>query len=128
MTKHIPKTELLYKKSKPIDHLSVGKGITLMVNEQSDAAMAVKNVSNSIKLAINQIYERLVNNNKGRLIYTGAGTSGRIGVQDGVELSPTFNWPDSRLDYIIAGGHKAILKAVENAEDDILQQKMVLKK
>ena len=128
MTKHIPKTELLYKKSKPIDHLSVGKGITLMVNEQSDAAMAVKNVSNSIKLAINQIYERLVNNNKGRLIYTGAGTSGRIGVQDGVELSPTFNWPDSRLDYIIAGGHKAILKAVENAEDDILAAKNGIKK
>ena len=123
MVRHISKTELLYKKSKPIDHLSVGKGITLMLNEQKDAAMAVKNVSNSIELAINEIYERLMLNNKGRLIYTGAGTSGRIGVQDGVELFPTFNWPKSRLDYIIAGGNKAILKAIENAEDDVLAAK-----
>ena len=64
-----------------------------MVNEQKDAAMAVKNVTDSIELAINQIYEHLMLHNEGRLIYAGAGTSGRIGVQDGVELLPTFNWP-----------------------------------
>ena len=123
MTRHISKTELLYKKSKPIDHLSLGKGIALMVKEQKDAAMAVKNVTHSIELAINQIYERLKCYNDGRLIYAGAGTSGRIGVQDGVELLPTFNWPNSRLDYIIAGGNEAILKAVENAEDNALAAK-----
>ena len=123
MTRHISKTELLYKKSKPIDHLSLAKGIALMVKEQKDAAMAVKNVTDSLELTINQIYERLMLHNKGRLIYAGAGTSGRIGVQDGVELLPTFNWPNSRLDYIIAGGNKAILKAVENAEDDVLAAK-----
>ena len=128
MTKHISKTELLYKKSKPIDHLSVGKGIALMVKEQKDAAMAVKNVTDSLELAINQIYERLMLHSKGRLIYAGAGTSGRIGVQDGVELLPTFNWPDSRLDYIIAAGNKAILKAVENAEDDVLAAKEAISK
>ena len=123
MTGHISKTELLYKKSKPIDHLSLGKGITLMVNEQKDAAMAVKNVTDSIELAISQIYERLILHDEGRLIYAGAGTSGRIGVQDGVELFPTFNWPNNMLDYIIAGGNKAILKAVENAEDNIIAAK-----
>ena len=128
MTKHISKTELLFKKSKPIDHLSISKGITLMVNEQKDAAMAVKNVTDSIELAINQIYERLMLHNEGRLIYAGAGTSGRIGVQDGVELFPTFNWPNNRLDYIIAGGNKAILRAVENAEDDILTAKEIVSK
>ena len=128
MTRHISKTELLYKKSKPIDHLSVGKGITLMVNEQKNAAMAVKNVTDSIELAINQIYERLMLHNEGRLIYAGAGTSGRIGVQDGVELLPTFNWPNSRLDYIIAGGNEAILKAVENAEDNIWAAKEAISK
>ena len=63
------------------------------------------------------------------MIYVGAGTSARIGVQDGVELFPTFNWPKSRLDFIIAGGNKAILNAVENAEDDIIQaKKAVLEK
>ena len=128
MIRHIPKTELLYKKSKPIDHLNVGNGITLMVNEQKDAAMAVKNVVDSIELSINQIYDHLMLNNEARLIYAGAGTSGRIGVQDGVELFPTFNWPKSRLDYIIAGGNKAILKAVENAEDDVLAAKDAISK
>ena len=128
MTRHISKTELLYKKSKPIDHLSVGKGIALMVKEQKDAAMAVKNVTKSLELAINQIYERLMLHNEGRLIYAGAGTSGRIGVQDGVELFPTFNWPNSRLDYIIAGGNDAILKAVENAEDNVLAAKEAISK
>jgi N-acetylmuramic acid 6-phosphate etherase len=128
MTKYISKTELLYKKSKPVDHLSLGEGIALMINEQKDAAMAVKNVSNSIELAINQIYERLMLHNEGRLIYAGAGTSGRIGIQDGVELMPTFNWPNSRLDYIIAGGNKAVLKAVENAEDNIIAAKEAISK
>jgi N-acetylmuramic acid 6-phosphate etherase len=128
MASHISKTELLFKKSKPIDHLSVGEGITLMVNEQKDAAMAVKNVTDSIEVAINQIYERLMLHNEGRLIYAGAGTSGRIGVQDGVELFPTFNWPNSRLDYIIAGGNKAILNAVENAEDDVFAAKEAISK
>ena len=68
-------------------------------------------------------------NPNSRLIYVGAGTSARIGVQDGVELFPTFNWPKSRLDFIIAGGNKAILGAIENAEDDIIQaKKAVLQK
>lgn len=53
----------------------------------------------------------------GRLFYVGAGTSARIGVQDGVELPPTFNWPEERLGFAVAGGDTAILRAVENAED-----------
>ena len=50
-------------------------------------------------------------------IYVGAGTSGRIGVQDGAELPPTFNWPDDKVVFLMAGGEGALLKAVENAED-----------
>ena len=123
MSKNIPKTELLYKKSKPIDHLSISDGILLMVDEQKKAAIEVRKANKSIEFAINQIYEHLTLNTKGRLIYVGAGTSGRIGVQDGVELYPTFNWPKDRLDYIIAGGNIAILNAVENAEDNILKAK-----
>ena len=53
----------------------------------------------------------------GRLVYVGAGTSARIGVQDGAELPPTFNWPQDRLVFAIAGGEEALLRAVENAED-----------
>ena len=126
MSKDIPKTELLYQKSKPIDLLSISDGILLMTNEQKKAAVEVRKANKSIEFAINQIYEHLTLNTKGRLIYVGAGTSGRIGVQDGVELFPTFNWPKDRLDYIIAGGNIAILKAVENAEDDILEAKKII--
>ena len=128
MTSHISITELLYKKSKPIDHLSLDNGIKLMVNEQIDAAVAVKNVIQKLEYVINKIYDRLILNDEARLIYVGAGTSGRIGVQDGIELFPTFNWPTNRLDYIIAGGNDAILKAVENAEDDVEAAKEAVSK
>lgn len=53
----------------------------------------------------------------GRLAYAGAGTSGRIGMQDGAELSPTFDWPRNRLVLLMAGGEAALMHAVENAED-----------
>ena len=105
MDKNIPQTEQLYQKSKPIDHLSISDGIMLMVNEQKRAVLQVRKSINSIEVAINKIFDHLVRNTKGRLIYVGAGTSGRIGVQDGVDF-PTFNWPKHRLDYIIAGGMK----------------------
>ena len=119
MSQNTPKTELLYKKSKPVDHLSLSDGISLMVQEQKNAASEVKKSSKSIEAAIDAIYKYLLLNPKGRLIYVGAGTSARIGIQDGVELFPTFNWPKNRLEFIIAGGIQALLKAVENAEDNI---------
>ena len=119
MSKNIPKTELLYLKSKPIDHLCILDGLSLMIKEQKNAAFEVKRSIKSIEHAIEAIYEHLTLNSKGRLIYVGAGTSARIGVQDGVELFPTFNWPKERMDFIIAGGINALLNAIENAEDDI---------
>jgi len=119
MSKNIPQTEKLYQKSKPIDKLCFSDAISLMIKEQKNASSNVKKASKSIEFSTNMIYEHLKLNSKGRLIYVGAGTSGRIGVQDGVELLPTFNWPKKRLDYIIAGGNRAVLNSVENAEDDI---------
>ena len=129
MIKNIPKTERTYKKSKPIDHLSSTEAIALMIKEQKDASIGVYKAMKSIEIATDKIYEHLKSNSKGRLIYAGAGTSGRIGVQDGVELLPTFSWPQNRLDYIIAGGKKAILQSIENAEDDTHQAiEAILKK
>tara|TARA_B100000242_G_C43053446_1_gene492396 strand:+ start:1803 stop:2561 length:759 start_codon:yes stop_codon:yes gene_type:complete len=127
MSKNIPKTELLYQKSKPIDHLSLFDGLSLMIKEHKDAALEVKRSTYSIEHAIEAIYKHLTLNSKGRLIYVGAGTSARIGVQDGVELFPTFNWPNERLEFIIAGGIQALLKAVENAEDDIKMAEKIVK-
>lgn len=54
----------------------------------------------------------------GRLVYAGAGTSIRIAVQDGTELGPTFDWPDARTLYLIAGGKGALMLGIEGAEDD----------
>lgn len=129
MKKNQPKTELLYKKSIPIDKLKMSEGIKLIAKEQKDAASEVQKSITSIGLAINKIFNHLHLHKNGRLIYVGAGTSGRIGIQDGVELYPTFNWPKDRLDFIIAGGHSAILNSIEDAEDDIIAaRKQVLEK
>ena len=126
MSKNIPKTELLYNKSTPIDQLSTEDAINLMIYEQKNASLTVKQASNSIKDAINVIYKHLQLYQNSRLIYVGAGTSGRIGMQDGVELHPTFDWPKERLDYLIAGGNQAIFGSIENAEDDIISAKKIV--
>ena len=126
MSKYTPKTELLYQKSKPIDNLSLFDGLSLMIKEQKNATLEVKRSIKSIEYAIEAIFKHLTSNSKGRLIYVGAGTSARIGVQDGVELYPTFNWPKERLDFIIAGGINALFNAIENAEDDVLSAENVV--
>ena len=56
---------------------------------------------------------------RGRLVYAGAGTSGRLAVQDGAELMPTFSWPEERLVLLMAGGKDALVRTVEGAEDEI---------
>jgi N-acetylmuramic acid 6-phosphate etherase len=84
---------------------------------QLSAVAAVRPALPAIAAAAEEAAARL--RQGGRLVYVGAGTSGRIGVQDGTELPPTFNWPDDKLIYLIAGGEGAIMRAVENAEDSI---------
>ena len=54
----------------------------------------------------------------GRIVYVGAGTSGRIGVQDGTELPPTYDWPADRVVFVMAGGLGALVQSAEGAEDD----------
>ncbi|WP_046865667.1 N-acetylmuramic acid 6-phosphate etherase [Microvirga massiliensis] len=84
---------------------------------QLAAAAAVGPALPEIAAAADAAADRL--RKGGRLVYVGAGTSGRIGVQDGAELMPTFNWPNDRVVFIIAGGEGALLRAVENAEDSV---------
>ena len=55
---------------------------------------------------------------RGRIVYVGAGTSGRVAVQDGAELMPTFAWPHERVRFIVAGGDSAFVTSIEGAEDD----------
>jgi len=70
----------------------------------------------AIAAAVEQAVPRL--RASGRLVYAGAGTSGRIAVQDGAELAPTFNWPRERVAFAMAGGEAALLRAIEGAEDE----------
>jgi N-acetylmuramic acid 6-phosphate etherase len=85
-----------------------------------------KTVPNAVEKALPQIeklVEQIVLKMKlgGRLFYIGAGTSGRIGILDATECPPTFGVPFDLVNGIIAGGDKAIRKAVENAEDNTTQ-------
>jgi N-acetylmuramic acid 6-phosphate etherase len=87
-----------------------------MIEGQFAAVAAVRAVRAAIERAVLAAEGRL--RMRGRLIYVGAGTSGRLAVQDGAELMPTFSWPRERLLLLIAGGHEAMMRAVEGAEDE----------
>ncbi len=84
-------------------------------DDQISAVTAVRPALPSIADAAAQAAIRLMHH--GRLVYAGAGTSARIGVQDGVELTPTFSWPEERTIYLVAGGEDALMRSVEGAED-----------
>ena len=86
-----------------------------IVSDQQDALNAVILASDRIAWTVDTIVRRLEAG--GRLIYLGAGTSGRIGAQDAAELPPTFSWPYERAITLMAGGPGALQRAVENAED-----------
>jgi N-acetylmuramic acid 6-phosphate etherase len=83
---------------------------------QLAAVASVGRALPAITAATNAAKEAL--GDRGRMIYVGAGTSGRVAIQDGAELKPTFGWPERRLHFIIAGGETAFVASVEGAEDD----------
>ena len=124
----ISPTEELKKTYKTIDKLNTYDGIRLLLEDQKNSISAIKKVMNDISNCIDQMFLRLKMSDTGRLIYAGAGTSGRIAIQDGVELLPTFGWPENRLEYIMAGGEKAVFKSVEFAEDDVKNSIKIVEK
>lgn len=91
--------------------------VAAMWEGQRHAVAALENQFGAITAAAAAMAERL-RDGAGRIAYAGAGTSGRIAVQDGVELVPTFGWEPARLAYLMAGGAAALIGAVEGAEDD----------
>lgn len=99
-----------------IDTWPTLKAVEAMLDGQLSAIAAIKDQIPQIARASEAAAERLMKG--GRLIYIGAGTSGRIAVQDGVELKPTYGWPSDRLGFVIAGGMAALSESAEGAEDD----------
>lgn len=100
-----------------LDLLSTDKLLACLLESQQSAVAAVINASQQIEIAVSMSASRL-SYGEGRLILAGAGASGRLAIQDGAELWPTFGWPHERLKLCMAGGFDALLTSLEGAEDD----------
>src|SRR5437868_2194333 len=108
-------TEARNPDSMHLDELSALEIVRLMNREDGRAVEAVATEAQVIARAIDLIAQKLAAG--GRLVYGGAGTSGRLGVLDATECPPTFNSPPGQVVGVIAGGPKALTQAVEGAED-----------
>jgi len=97
-----------------------------LIESQMTAVATVRSAQPAIESAALAIDVRLKGD--GRLIYAGAGTSGRLAVQDGAELVPTFNWPRERLLLLMAGGSEALLRSAEGAEDDVADARELVRR
>lgn len=100
-----------------IDEWPTAMAVGAMLEGQLAAVAAIHGQIDHIAHAADAAAARL--RQGGRLVYAGAGTSGRIAVQDGVELTPTYGWPSERLIFLLAGGQTAMMASVEGAEDDM---------
>ena len=106
-------TEKRNEKTSALDLLSSKEIITIMNQEDNNVIKAISEQIDNIDEVVKQCVKAY--NNGGRIIYIGAGTSGRLGLMDAVEIVPTFNC--ERFVGLIAGGEHAFVKAVEGAED-----------
>ncbi|ARD20046.1 N-acetylmuramic acid 6-phosphate etherase [Edwardsiella piscicida] len=109
-------TERRNPASAAIDTLSTLDILTLINAEDSKVAPAIARILPQIAQAVDAVSAAFAR--QGRLIYCGAGTSGRLGILDASECPPTFGTPAEQVIGVIAGGQRAILQAVENAEDN----------
>ncbi|MBB4843340.1 N-acetylmuramic acid 6-phosphate etherase [Paucibacter oligotrophus] len=99
-----------------LDLYALPELVDAFVQDQLQAVQAVQAAAPQLAAAVAAALPRIAAG--GRLIYVGAGTSGRLGVLDSVELYPTFSWPQERALALLAGGRSAMFVAVEGAEDD----------
>ena len=111
-------TELRNSKSLGLDKMAISDAVNLMIEEEYNVIEALKDQHINITEVINNTSQALKNG--GRIIYVGAGTSGRLGILDAVECPPTFSVDYNTVVALIAGGEKAFVQAVEGAEDDPL--------
>src|SRR5215468_624581 len=109
-------TEKISPRYAELDSWSSDEILAAMYEGQLTAAAAVRSALPAIAAAVDDAVVAL--RRGGRIVYVGAGTSGRIGVQDGTELPPTYNWPADRLVFAMAGGLGTLVKSAEEAEDD----------
>lgn len=116
-------TEAIDPRYVDIDQWPAAQAVEAMFEGQLAAIAAIGSQTGAIARAAEAAAVRLGGatpdgERPGRLVYVGAGTSGRVAVQDGVELYPTYNWSQDRLLFLMAGGLAALTEAAEGAEDD----------
>ena len=111
------RTEEVANRYRGLDTWPDAEILEAFLERQFSALAAVKPALPQIEKAAAGAAERL-RYGSGRLVYVGAGTSGRLAVLDAVELPPTFGWPQERLLYLLAGGEKALVRSAEAAEDE----------
>jgi N-acetylmuramic acid 6-phosphate etherase len=109
-------TEARNPRSTDLDRLSTRQILELIHREDATVAAAVRAEISHIEAAVERVLAAF--RRGGRLVYVGAGTSGRLGVLDAAECPPTFGSDPSRVVGIIAGGEGALVRAIEGAEDD----------
>ncbi len=109
-------TESRNERTKEIDSVSTLEMLRIINKEDNRVAGAVGKELEHIVQAVDAIYDRV--QQSGRLIYCGAGTSGRLGILDASECPPTYNVSEGLVIGLIAGGKEAMFRAVEGAEDD----------
>ena len=109
-------TEGRLERYRNADRWPAEESLAAMLDNQQNAFVAVRHALPALAQAARTAAARL--GDAGRLIYVGAGASGRLAVQDGVELYPTFGWPTERLIYLLAGGLDAVVRSLEGSEDD----------
>ena len=102
-----------------LDLYPVDKLLDTLIDDQFNAVRAVRACSGVLARAVAAAVPRIAAG--GRLVYVGAGTSGRLGLLDSVELYPTFSWPRERALSVMAGGLAAVVEAAEGAEDNEAQ-------
>ena len=110
-------TEMRNQASERLDQMSALETVTLMNEEDQKVALAVKAALGDVAKAVEVIAAALQRG--GRLLYFGAGTSGRLGVLDASECPPTFGTPPGMVQGVIAGGPAALVEAIEGAEDSL---------
>jgi N-acetylmuramic acid 6-phosphate etherase len=118
------KTEESSPRYSGIDRWQAGDVLDSLIEGQFSAVAVVRAAIPCIQSAAVAVAARL--EERGRLVYVGAGTSGRLAVQDGAELAPTFGWPRDRLLLLMAGGQAALLHSVEGAEDNIADARRLI--
>lgn len=111
-------TEKRNSKTLHLDELTTAEILAIMNEEDKTVPQAIKQVLPTIEKIVNGVISTFQAG--GRLIYLGAGTSGRLGVLDAVECVPTFGVEPSQVVGLIAGGEKAFVQAVEGAEDSMI--------